>query len=181
MRIGIDVDLVVVASDTYWLRWLQKVTGKTLNFTPTNYDLTVYFKEELAYNGLSGFEWWRGENIYDNMLPYGAAAKTIHSWKEQGDEIIFISAVKGNHNKSKYYFLKNFFDFDAYVATKEKHVVDVDVMIDDREDTLNKFADYRPMTIPILFPTNYNMTFPFAANDTWEYLQLERETNFDTY
>ncbi len=181
MNIGVDVDLVVVPSDVHWLNWLIEVTGKEVSEVIRDYDLTSYFKEELDSLGLSGFEWWRGEGIYDDMIPFQNAIDTINSWSEAGDRVTFISSIKGNHNKSKYYFLKKYFSFDSYVATKEKYVVDVDVMIDDRPNHLESFIIRKPETIPILFPTQYTTDTPLNPEVAWSHLYDQREYDFDIY
>lgn len=183
MKIGCDVDLVVVGSDEYWLEWLQKVTDKSLPEPPTEYDLTKHFEEELKYNGVDGFHWWRQEGIYDSMAPYPSAIEVLNKWKDFGDEIIFISTVKGNHHKSKYNMLSKYFDFDGFLATKEKHHVDVDVMIDDKLEVIDDFLAHRPTTIPILFPTRYNQggAKVLDPNVQWELLHEERLNDFDMY
>lgn len=181
LKIGIDVDLVVAPSDKHWLINLQKVTGKTLNLIPTDYNLTNYFKEELDSLGLDGFEWWRGENIYDDIFPYEKSVEVINKWFNRGNEIVFISSIKGNHHKSKYNFLKRHFKFDAFIATKEKSFVDVDVMIDDRVDIITDFLTRRPFTRSILFPTVYNSGKVSDPNMIWKFIEEESEYNYDQY
>lgn len=140
-RIGIDVDCVVIQTDHLWLDWLVETTGKKVEYLPNDYDFTKEFSRELRLLGMDGFEFWRDEGLYDHLSPHPDCIQTIRRWKKRGHEIVFISSIKGAHHKSKVEFLKRNFEFDAFIATKEKGYVDVDVMIDDRQENLDMFPN----------------------------------------
>src|SRR5690625_5548503 len=59
--------------------------------------------------------------------------------KVNGLYIVFVSTLKGNHHRSKYYFLNQYFGhiMDGFLGTHEKHYVRGGVIIDDRIDHLN--------------------------------------------
>lgn len=156
MRIGVDVDLCVVDTGILWSKWLEKTCNKSLPEQDTyDYDLTRYFQRELQDLQLDGFEFWRGSDLYDKVLPIKHSAYTLKSLSRE-HEIVFISALKGNHHKSKVNFIKKFFPFySAFIGTKEKGYVDVDVMIDDRLDNLHLFND---VVFKILYHTPYRQT-----------------------
>ena len=145
MRIAVDCDLTVVDTAHHWWEWLNKVT---LSDNPyplfedgvVDYDLTKYYKKELDAIGIDGYEFWRSSTLYDTLVPIDGAVEVLQHLHELGHEIIFVSTIKGSHHKSKYYFLKRYFPFmKGFVATKEKHLVGCDVIIDDRNNVLNKF------------------------------------------
>jgi 5'(3')-deoxyribonucleotidase len=82
---------------------------------------------------------WKDHNLYDGLLPINDSVRVLRSLKERGHEIVFVSAAKGWHQRSKYYWIDKFFPFkDGVLLTKEKHYTNVDVMIDDNPDVLSK-------------------------------------------
>jgi 5'(3')-deoxyribonucleotidase len=149
MIIGVDVDGVVIEDiGMQWLEYLwQRYPVKDyLNFNlgKLPYDLTMLFTIPL---GEDGFEFWRNPNLYTGLQPSLECREKIIKLKEDGHKIIFISQAKGWHHKSKYYFLDKWFPFkDGVVFTKEKHLVNVDVMIDDSVSQLDKF-DSKVLTL----------------------------------
>ncbi len=167
IKVGVDVDCVVVPTDNMWWEWLKEVTDKDLNLKPKDYDYTKYFKEELGLLGLDGFEFWRDESLYDNVKPFAGAVMALeYIQMKRNAEIVFISTLKGNHHKSKVAFLKKWFNFAAFLGTKEKEYVDVDVMIDDRREVLDRF----PGSVKkILFPAAHNggIGTRIEANNFW--------------
>lgn len=141
-RIGVDVDIPVVRTDLLWKQYLKQLTGVPLIGSPLSYNLTEYYKEELKRIGLDGFDYWRRDNLYNNLQPVEGCVEALTELHNSGVEIVFISKIKGNHTKSKYYFLKKYFPFmTGYVATGEKYLVDVDAMVDDRVDNLLPFKE----------------------------------------
>jgi 5'(3')-deoxyribonucleotidase len=156
--IAIDVDLTVVRSDLAWWKWLQRLTDCYMPFPEgdnIDYDLSKHFREELNELGIDGKEFWRYEGIYDWMSPMDDSVNVIDNLNLAGWEIVFVSAIKGHHHKSKYNFLKkNFPCMAGFIATKEKQLVYCDVMIDDRNENLG----YSRAGGNIKFLTPYNQT-----------------------
>ena len=76
---------------------------------------------------------------------YKDTVEVINNLAKQGHRIVFISHCQTNHFKSKVVAAKEWFDIPkesfGFLATKEKHFVNVDVMIDDRNIFLNSFGD----------------------------------------
>ena len=142
MIIGCDVDGVIVDTPMLWLEHLESICNKTLPRDQMyNYDLRVYFEKELENIGIDAFEWWRQEGLYDYLEPIEGSVGVLQELSERGHEIVFVSAIKGWHVKSKYYFLRKYFPFmSGYVSTKEKGYVRADVMIDDRARNLQLFS-----------------------------------------
>ena len=144
--IGVDVDLTVCATDKLWLQWLNKMQ-KEVYYESIQAIQDEHRQKILSYN-LSdyypidnGLDFFRGSSIYDFAIPVEYARHVLHSLKGvYGFDIVFISTIKGNHHKSKYNWLKRYFEFlDGVIFTKEKHYIGVDYMIEDRVDMLNKF------------------------------------------
>lgn len=86
-------------------------------------------------------DFWRDENLYDNLVPMeGAVDKLEQLSKYFG--IVFVSRLKGNHHRSKVYFLKEHFPFmTGFIGTHEKYLLNDSLvaMVDDLEDNLVKF------------------------------------------
>lgn len=161
MRIGIDVDLTTVESDVAWWNWLLNmcfIKDDYMDLLPLNsslHDFTQNIKdrkdEQISYNLAKYFEspindnvdpmdFWRNEGVYDTVYVRTDAYVYINRLINDGHEIVFITHNKGNGSRSKYNLLARTFgkyNF-AYVVTKEKYLVDVDVLIDDRHEFCNQ-------------------------------------------
>lgn len=176
LTIGVDVDLTLVRTDLLWERWLRENGAKldshwTKTFYPVlPYDVTKMFS---LPEGLDGYAFWRQKDLYEQCLPMAFSREVISKWKGLGHKVVFVSAIKGFHAKSKYYFLKKHFpDMDGVVFTKEKGYIKADVMIDDRDDILNQFDGTK--TLKIKFHTEYEQKEPSTAHFTIKDWQDER-------
>ncbi len=153
--IGIDVDLTACAIDELWYKWLVAMTGKeipSLRYAMEDrcgvldYNLSSYFNQVLLEDGLNFF---RSTHLYDMAEPVPFCVDMINLLARD-NEVVFISAVKGNHHKSKYEWLKRHFAFDGFIATQEKQYVNCDVLIEDRNKFLNKSK--APVKIKLMTP-----------------------------
>lgn len=171
MRIAVDVDLTVCAIDKLWLQWLNAIHHKNLSLSElkTNemceldYDLGSYFDDlPEPYSGYSPYDFFRRSGIYDFAEVVHGSIQALKYAKNKGHEIIFISHVKGDHHKSKYYWLKRNFPFmDGFIATKEKQYVAADMLIDDRHEHLNSFNGKYTNT---LFQTPYTQSTSLSTD-----------------
>lgn len=180
LRIGIDVDGCVVRSDLHYMEWLLEVTGKTFHEkaeedpsfrAPFDYGVHNYFEKELEELGIDGLDFWRRRDLYDNLEPDPAAKSVIDRLHAAGHAIIFVTRLKGDHHKSKCYFLKRHFPYlKGIVNTHEKGVLSgaLDVMIDDRLDNLEQFD-------PTLTPTLILSPSPYDQKPGWD-----KSLNVDT-
>jgi 5'(3')-deoxyribonucleotidase len=175
--IAVDCDLTIAQSDIAWWDWLCRMCNTGIDRDEVlrahngvlDYDLTWYFSPLISNLGIDGLGFWRGTNTYDHVSPVEGSIYYLEKLKELGFDIIVVSAIKGNHNKSKWQFLNKFFPFiDGYIATKEKHYVKCDYIIDDRNDVLNKMKD----CIRIKMATPYTQKEAIACDsiklDSWE-------------
>jgi 5'(3')-deoxyribonucleotidase len=86
-------------------------------------------------------DFWRDENLYDNLVPMESAVEKLEQLSKYFG-IVFVSRLKGNHHRSKVYFLKKYFPFmTGFVGTHEKWILNDSLvaMVDDLEDNLSKF------------------------------------------
>jgi len=114
-KIGVDVDGVLVDTIT-----LYKEAAKSLS---------------------DPLDFWRSEDLYDNLLPMEGAVEKLEQLSKHFD-IVFVSRLKGNHHRSKVYWCKKWFPFMiGFVGTHEKWILNDSLvaMIDDLEDNLFKF------------------------------------------
>ena len=146
--IGVDIDLTVAQIDDLWYDWLVRMTGYDPMIDVSydmledsqhllEYNLSTYWKEQLEERGIDGLEFFRGTHLYDMVDPVHESPKYINELYEEGYDIVFISALKGHHHRSKYEFLGRHFNFDGFIGTKEKQYINCDIMIDDRNNFLN--------------------------------------------
>lgn len=142
MNIGVDIDEVCIDSSYAWWKYLEMDTKKGLKWEDVkgSYDIASHYKEELWARGLDGLDFWRRRNTYDDLVPQEGCVEALQWIQGFGNKIVFISSLKGNHHKSKVGFVKRYFPFyDAFLGTKEKEFVNVQVMIDDSNHVLNRF------------------------------------------
>lgn len=151
--LGVDCDLCVCPSDTGWYKWLSE-RGQQLyqtgDYEPVPYNLSVLFPTVE-----DPYQYWR-ELDYDQFTPIEGSVEALKALSTYFD-IVFITQVKGTHNKSKYYWLEKHFPFmEGVITTKEKYLMNDSVvaMIDDRKEHLVKFEPEKR----VLFQTNYLQT-----------------------
>ena len=155
MRIGIDIDITLVETGVEWWSWLACCGTYGLPYNISEYDiegkfdynLGNYFPNYREITGSDPYSFWKQGNLYDWLSPLPNSVAVIKKLVDAGHEIVFISHCQGNHMSSKMKWLKKHFPFvkmgvnGGFLHTKEKHLVDVDVMIDDRIDNLLPFKD----------------------------------------
>jgi len=154
--ITVDVDYTVIDLVPIWWRWLEGVTHcekdiKILDgLESIDYNLSVYFKDELSVVNRDGLDFYRQDGLYDTLKPDPKSIEVLRNLSDAGHEIVFVSSIKGRHSKSKAEFINRNYPFRAgIVYTKEKQFIHSEVFIDDRVDHINKSR----APIKILFDT----------------------------
>lgn len=160
--ISVDCDLTVCPSDEGWRKWLGEQYGY-VKCVMTEYNFGHYYPHVE-----DPFKYWR-ELDYFQFQPLEGSVEKLKALSQYFD-ICFISAHKGQHSKSKYYWLQEHFPFNCGVMlTKEKHLMSGSVIchIDDRLDMLDKFNHNQR----VLFKTPYKQSFDCSVNmviDNWK-------------
>lgn len=151
--LGVDVDLTICPSDKGWREWLKErcsVEYPLGDYESPPYDLGTQFA------GVDDpYKYWR-ELDYSQFQPIEGSVECLRELSKHF-QIVFISRIKGNHTKSKYYWLKEHFPFMyEYVACHKKHVMNkaVECMIDDRLDVLKGFEPQKR----VLYNTPYTQS-----------------------
>lgn len=150
----IDVDMTVVDIGITWLDWLNNMTGKNLTLEDCQYDYNLgrFFEDDLKTLRMRPCDYFRSNTLYDTLKPIKGSVEALQWLKQKGWDIVFVTHVKGGHSKSKHNFLRRYFPFmDGYVVTKEKHYVKHDMLIDDRNNFLNK-VDLSALAVKISTP-----------------------------
>ena len=177
MRLGIDVDITLVETGHEWWGWLSSeyssrefyyIDDAYQNLGKLSYNLSHYFKDCSEDKPKANpYDFWSKPDLYDNLEPLPNSVEVIRKLAEAGHEIVFISHSKKGHLSSKVKWLKKWFpEADiggkgGFAATKEKHFVGVDVMIDDRIENLLSF---KPSVIKVYFGNIYEDT-PFNKHE----------------
>ena len=163
--LAIDVDQTVVDSGTLWLDWLNEKSGKNLTLEQCAYDYNLgKFFPEIE----DPYAFWRCRNLYDDMIPRDDALRIIPKLCKE-HTVIFVSAIKGDHHKSKYTMLKRRFpDMKGFIATKEKQFVKCDVIIEDRNSFLNLFGyDVIKIKVDTPYTQKESLEGPVLVVDDW--------------
>ena len=165
--IGVDCDLTVCPSDIGWLEYMKYYNG--FGKVVLREDGLVPYNLAEMFSAVSNpYGYWR-ELDYSQFTPIKGSVEKLQVLSEYFD-IVFISANKGTHTKSKYYWLKEHFPFmKGYMATKEKFLMNNSVvaMIDDRKDILEKFD----LEKRVLYSTPYTQSSECPVNfliQSWE-------------
>lgn len=160
--IGVDVDLTVCPSDDGWREWLGNKYGY-VKCPMTEYNFSHYYP-----HADDPFEYWRSLE-YSQFQPLKGSVENLEQLSTYFD-IVFISAIKGKHNKEKYYWLKEHFPFlKGYIATKEKFLMNNSVcaMIDDRLDNLQGFDQHKRVFYKTPYSQNETCGVGYVIDD-WE-------------
>jgi hypothetical protein len=106
---------------------------------------TLSLYKEASKHLTDPLDFWRGEDLYDNLVPMKGAVEKLEQLSKYFG-IVFVSRLKGNHHRSKVYFTKKWFPFQTgFIGTHEKWILNDSVvaMIDDLEDNLSKFEPHK--------------------------------------
>jgi 5'(3')-deoxyribonucleotidase len=176
--IGVDVDITLVSSELGWLDWLNSqdsaYTCDLEGWKLIKNGVLPYNLGALYPDLEDTLQYWR-ELDYSQFQPHAGSVEALKELSEYFG-IVFISSVKGNHNKSKYYWLKEHFPFmEGYIATKEKYLManSLVAMIDDRNEQLAGFN----MLQRVLFESHYDQNVecfsPFKIK-SWEDFSVKK-------
>jgi len=128
--IGVDVDLTVVDTLTPWLHWYEQCTGETI--TEEMLNAIPYGVEVLMDKHDDPMEYWKNCELYDGKTPINGSIGALQVLSEHYN-IIFVSDTLPEHMESKNNFIDKFFPFHkGFIATKQKHLVNMDWLIDDK-------------------------------------------------
>lgn len=171
--IGVDVDLTVVRTDRHWFEWNNRITGKNLTFEGCLDEIGFLpYDVSSLYPGIDkqrSYDYWRQHNLYDSILPMEGSVEALRTMHEQGNKIVFVSALKGDHHKSKFNFLKRYFPFmDGFIGTKEKQYARVDILIDDRNKNLVGLNGACPIKFNTPYDQEIDINFPMFNASSWE-------------
>lgn len=138
-----DVDGVVVDLSRRWYDWICLQTSKyrpapTFEEVSRHYDYSIPFEGTVDRSVANHF--WKMSHIYDWATPVEGSVELLEAFKAAGWDIVFASHVEGDHSLSKYNFLKKHFPMDGFMATREKHFLKANIVIDDRAENLLKFS-----------------------------------------
>lgn len=162
--IAVDVDNVVVDLARDWVDFINKSLPQEEKITLSDVRYSYNFHDAvsgfLSQERVSSF--WKCPNLYDNATPIEGSVEVLASLSNDFN-IVFATHVEGNHAKSKFDFLKRHFPFmDGFIATREKHFVKCDMLIDDRVKNLVNLCN--KTQTPVLFHTNYDQDVEMVGN-----------------
>lgn len=186
--IAVDIDgtaLTQICDD--WLQWLKLV----FKFKP-EYEYLKYSDpiEVLPYNltklvegnkedwwDYQPYDFWDNLHLYYIREPRQDAIEFVTRLHEEGNTILFVSKIMGNHHQSKSEWVKKWFPYADFIATSAKHHVKCDFIIDDSVPVLNRMP---PNVDCIRFRADYKheeeptrpMKLVYNFQDAYEYIQM---------
>lgn len=186
--IAVDIDgtaITQICED--WFKWLKASFtfkpeysylkhSEAIEILP--YDLTKLVgdvKED--WWGFKPYDFWDIKYLYDKREPRQDALEFVTRLYEEGNTIVFVSKVMGQHHQSKSNWVKKWFPYADFIATGAKHHVKCDFIIDDSVPVLNKM----PLNVDcIRFRADYKheeeptrpMKLVYNFQDAYEYIQM---------
>ena len=169
MIIGVDFDNVLFRTGDIWARWLTGLSGRSkVPLKNINYDLLSYYEDEVRDSDGA----LNKEMFFDRVDLY--ARQTIWRTKDSmreltqlhniGHKIWILTDCSPINYQAKLIPARKLFMADRVIRTNDKGKYDVDIMIDDRNEYLNQFAD-KPNTILIKYDTKYKQTEKLIRGD----------------
>ena len=133
LRIGIDIDNVVINSTQAVIDYYNSRTGDSLRECDIKtYDVSQYVQPEFRD---CFYELFWNEKALEKVKPLPYCQQTIKSLFHLGHEIYFVTATTPQYLPFKYNLLKEYFPYmdigKALIVAQDKHMVNVDVLIDD--------------------------------------------------
>lgn len=163
MRILIDIDGILCNTLPAWLDEIQRQTRGVIK--PTIEDLKVYEMEKcppldqvdpkIIFGILQNNYWTL------NLPPMPYAGKSLRKLMDAGHEVYLVTARSGSeHVVETFEWLKKHFPFvdirRQLIFCHEKHLIEADVLIDDRPQTLVDYARYHPKATLMAIKYPYN-------------------------
>ena len=154
MTVLIDVDLTLVDTLSPWLRWFKARTGVELS--PSSYNIEIEMREYM--NNEDPLNYWRGKDLYKDLMPYLLASDTISKLAEKNFDPVFVTwSPYPEQILSKEKWLTEHFGKDIPVIhTHHKEFIDADIMIDDNTAMIAKFLNRNPNRVGLKYDTALN-------------------------
>jgi 5'(3')-deoxyribonucleotidase len=183
-KILIDIDLTICDVTGDWREYLVERYG-SYNFNHweheahcanglVDYCIANYVNPSMFPDDKSKLDFWRQEDLYDNVELFDNCKDVINKLHDRGDTIIFVSYCKAKHLQSKWELLRRNFPWvegsptGGFIATKRKEFVYTDIIIDDR----HSFLQVHPAPIKIKVATPYTqcteLTKEHITLDNWK-------------
>ena len=144
MLIGVDVDDVVADLVPRWLELYNRTYKDTLRVEQiTSWQIVDFVKPEC---GNHIYDFLYNPFLYDGVMPIDGALGGVLSLKKDGHRIVFVtSCVRGMLDMKwdwlvRWDFLPNELHQSDLIAATDKSLIKVDILIDDRPDTILKFG-----------------------------------------
>lgn len=179
MIIGTDFDNTVFRTGDAWERWYVGLLGENrVPLKDVDYDISSYYKQEIedSADALSADFYFNRRDVYDRGKRFFItdAVKALTRLSKIGHKVWVITDCKEYNYMSKIMSCKKVLFADRVIRSGEKGKFDVDIMIDDRNECLNQFAD-KPNTLLIKYDTKYKQTVPLIREDVivtnnWKYI-----------
>jgi 5'(3')-deoxyribonucleotidase len=144
MLIGVDCDDTTLDLVPHWLSIYNAEFDD--NLTPRDiksWEIGDYVK---PYARDRFFEYLREPYLYDGVFPVRGALRGVRKLLKMGHEVLFVTA---GYNPAKLDclkragFLENSWDAERhYVVLYYKYLLKLDVLIDDKFDTIRQFSGY---------------------------------------
>jgi 5'(3')-deoxyribonucleotidase len=143
LRIIIDIDdtlgdLLTPSLDDYFRDYHHRLTRDDI----TEWDITNFVVPECNEKF---FDYFKNPEIYDRVEPIMGAQWGVEELRKRGHELLFVTAAvhpgKGPW-LIKWGFVEESWDIPEYACIRNKSLIQADIIIDDRPDTVDSFPGY---------------------------------------
>ena len=169
MIIGVDFDNTAFYTGKLWERWYKGLVGvDKVPLKNADYDISTYYKDEIedSAGALGKDFFFDRKDLYDKQRIFFAkdAMYALSQISKMGHKVWIISDCSPINYIAKYIPSKKLLYADRIIRSADKGKYNVDIMIDDRHEYLNQFAD-KPETILIKYDCKYKQNVPLVRDD----------------
>jgi 5'-nucleotidase len=194
MRLLIDMDGVTADLLTPWIQWINENfqdnqlnrhtleaagvhPGKLGHFKVT--DITQWDTGKATGLGPEVFKFFETPGMFASLEPIPHAVEVLEALHKEGHEIHFVTASSTGHEDKLAWVRKHtpFIMPNRVQFVQEKHIVDGDVLFDDRPDTIERASSDRFLDSkkprPVIMDAPYNRkvkqlaSFPVWRVSNW--------------
>ncbi len=162
MLILIDMDGITMDLHTPWLSAYTELTGDTLQIEQiVDYETSQFVKYPAELYSI-----FDRPGFYDQVLPIPGAVKAVRALRESYDVHFCTATHNADWARSKIELAEKYFGigYKDVVLTHHKHLVEADILIDDKPATLEKWYKKKRLSATIAWPWNLTCPTSFMAH-----------------
>lgn len=174
MIVAIDVDGVLRNFTDKLIEVYQRENPSHTVKPITAWDLSMFFH---IGNDIWDFAFSKhAKEIFEDAHAYPGASSFTKHLIIMGHKIIIVTTQpRGNEVHTINWLIKNDIQYDSIAFTKDKHIIDADIFLDDSPDNIRKLREYGKFAVVMRRPWNEHIPLPatYSYEGFYKYLSQE--------